>query len=80
MVVGVFSRSNEVQNRRILGQVRGAVEKVIKAPDDDFPDAGVKALEEICSEFGFGHGTATRLLALARPDRLVSVNAGFCTG
>ena len=77
-VKGVFHRSNKVENRRILGRVRNAVERVINATDDDFPDAAVIALEQICSEGGFGHGAATRLLALARPDRLVSVNSKSC--
>ena len=80
MVKGVFNRSNEVQKRRILRRVRNAVEGVINAPDEDFPDAGVMALERICREGGFGHGAATRLLALARPDRLVSVNSKSCAG
>jgi hypothetical protein len=79
-VRGVFNHSNEDGKQRILGRVRSAVEQVINAPDDDFPDAGVKALELIRRESRFGHGTATRLLALARPDRLVSVNAESSPG
>ena len=79
-VKGVFNRSDDIRNRRILGRVRGAVEMVINAHDDDFPGAGVTALEQIYREDRFRHGAATRLLALARPDRLVSVNSKSCSG
>ncbi len=79
-VKGVFKRLNEARNRQILRRVRNAVEQVINAPDDDFPDAGVSALEQIRGENRFSHGAATRLLALARPDRLVSVNSKSCAG
>ena len=79
-VCGVFKHSNEIRNQRILERVKSAVAEVIKAPDDDFPNAGVTALKQICKESRFGHGTATRLLALARPDRLVSVNTKSCSG
>ena len=68
-VKSVFMRSDEAENKRILRRVRNAVEPVIYASEDDFPDVAVKALEKICREDRFGPGTATRLLALARPDR-----------
>ena len=73
-VKGVFNRSDQGKNKRILRRIRSAVEPVINASDGDFPDVAVTALEKICREKGFGPGTATRFLALARPDRLVSVN------
>lgn len=79
-VKGVFNRSREAVNRRILNRVRNAVETVIDAPDESFPGIAVKALERIHREGGFNHGTATRLLALARPDRLISVNKGSRAG
>ncbi len=79
-VNGVFNRSNEAGNRRTLGRVRDAVETVISAHDRKFPEIAVKALERICREDGFSHGAATRFLALARPDRLVSVNTGSRAG
>ena len=79
-VKGVFNRSGEARNRRALNRVRNAVETVIDAPDEKFPGIAVRALERIRREDGFNHGTATRLLALARPDRLVSVNKGSRAG
>ena len=79
-VKAVFGRSGETGNRRILRRVRKAVGLVIEAPDEEFPGVAVKALEQICRENRFGTGTATRLLTLARPDRLVSVNKGSRMG
>ena len=74
-VKAVFGDSGKIENRETLQRVRNAVERVIRAPDRNFPDVAVKALERICGEDGFGVGSATRLLTLARPDRLVSVNS-----
>ena len=75
-VNGIFNRSTIAANGVILGRVRDAVDVVISARDRDFPDVAVKALEQIDGEKRFSYGTATRLLALARPDKLVSVNKG----
>ena len=76
-VKAVFATSNEAQNRESLKCVREIIERVIMAPDRKFPDIAEKALTQIRDEggFGFGVGTATRLLTLARPDRMVSVNS-----
>lgn len=76
-VKAVFGAPNKDRNRETLKCVREVVERVIKAPDRKFPDIAEKALKQIRDEggFGFGVGTATRLLTLARPDRMVSVNS-----
>ena len=79
-VNGIFNRSTIAANGVILGRVRDAIEIVISARDRDFPDVAMKALEQIGGEKRFSYGTATRLLALARPDRLVSVNKGSREG
>ena len=79
-VKGVFGRSQEAENKRILRRVRNAVGRVIHASDEDFPDVAVKALEQICAEKRFSYGVATRLLTLARPDKLVSVNKASRVG
>lgn len=44
--------------------------------EDDFIAAAADAIEQISAIPRFGPGVATRLLALARPDRAVSVNKG----
>ena len=77
---GVFNNAAEPGNRQVLGRIRNAVESVITASDEEFPAIAVNALEQIYLEQGFYHGTATRLLTLARPDRLVSVNKGSRAG
>ncbi len=70
-----FRESSQDTNRKTLKRVKDAIEEVIDAEDQDFPDVAVTALEKICLEYGWGSGAATRLLALARPDRLISVNS-----
>lgn len=79
-VNGIFKHSRIAANSAILGRVRDAIEVVIDARERDFPDVAVEALEEISDEERFSYGAATRLLALARPDRLVSVNRGARNG
>ena len=73
-VQGIFNHSSQGDSRQVLRRIRGAVERVINASEEQFPDVAVKVLERIYQENGFNCGTATRLLALARPDRMVSVN------
>ena len=62
------------ENLRIRSDIRATLEPVLQADATGFADAAcafIAALEEIR---GFGGGIATRLLALARPDRAISVN------
>ena len=59
--------SNEYRIRRILN-------KVVSAHDTEFPDVAVEALQELTTIKYVAHGTATLLLTLARPDRLLSLN------
>ncbi len=77
---GVFNRPHENDHETILGRIRESVNSVVHAPDNDFPDVAVTALENIMNENRFAHGVATRLLALARPDKIVSVNSGSARG
>ena len=74
-VQAVFRRFNEARRRAILTRIRNTVGHVIKASSDEFPDIAVDALEQICRETRFDYGVATRLLTLARPDKLVSINS-----
>ena len=54
--------------------IRRNLRTVLEADDEDFPDVAVRALGEITAHDGASHGTATLLLALARPDRCICVN------
>ena len=79
-VQAVFRRSSEARRQEVLIRIRNAVGRVIEAPPDEFPDIAVDALEQICRETRFDYGVATRLLTLARPDKLVSINSGSQEG
>ena len=54
--------------------VQDAVHGIIAADDNKFPDAAIEAYEIITGINGLATATATRLLTLARPDRIVSLN------
>ena len=55
-------------------KIRPILDKVVSADDTEFPDVAVAALQELTSIDDVAHGTATLLLTLARPDRLLSLN------
>ena len=80
-----FLHSHEAEYRPVLRRLRRSVDRVIRAGDDEIVDVAVGVLEDLCRTdgkglAGFGPGVVTRLLALARPDRLVSVNDGSRRG
>ena len=54
-------------------EIRGILERVRGADPGEFPDVAVKAMKKLTGKH-VKHGTVTLLLALARPDRLLSVN------
>lgn len=59
------------QNER---KVRANLEAVRQAHNREFPDIAVDAIRALMDIGNVGYGTATLLLTLARPDRLLSVN------
>ena len=61
-------------------QIERVVRDVVEARDDAFPRVAVEAYVRLQSFPDIGGGVATRLLTLARPDRLVSVNGGSAPG
>ena len=56
-------------------KIRRILKKVVSADDTEFPDVAVAAMQELTSIDKVAHGTATLLLTLARPDRLLSLNS-----
>ena len=81
----VFIRSREPDDRRVLRRLRQSVDRVIRADDGEVASVAISVLEDLCPRDGnglpgFGPGVVTRLLTLARPDRLVSVNDGSRNG
>ena len=77
-VTSVFNPENMPDVGRVRTQLHGYVNQVLNSDDNSIAqDAhmAVQAIMENKEEFlGFGAAAATRLLTLARPDRLVSVN------
>ena len=67
-------RNGEREVIRIRARIRAQLEHVIEARDDEVVERAQDAVRNIMEIRGFSYGTATRLLCLARPDRLVSVN------
>jgi hypothetical protein len=64
-------------NPRIRMKIRRTLQSVIDASgEDDFISAAAYVVREITQLSGFGPAIATRLIALVRPDRGVSVNRG----
>lgn len=63
-----------------LGRIQERVQEVMDAKDTAFPEVATKAYCELTSFEGIGCGIATRLLTLARPDRLVSLNGASRQG
>ena len=62
------------------GTIQKTVLQVVAANDAVFPDVAIKAYEDLVGLDGVGPGIATRLLALARPDRFVSLNTKSSAG
>lgn len=59
-----------------LDTIQGIVKNAASAPDASFPETAVRAYSELTDLTNVGPGVASRLLAIARPDRFVSVNGG----
>ncbi|KQU01825.1 hypothetical protein ASG60_18420 [Methylobacterium sp. Leaf469] len=67
-------------HRTVRERVRSLLQGAIHASDAEFTEAAVAFLRQISDLDRFGPAVATRLLALARPDRAVSVNNGSRPG
>ena len=61
-------------------QVRQQIQLVLDAADNEIADVAHSAVQAIRAIDGFGSAAATRLLTLARPDSLVSVNTESADG
>lgn len=62
-------------DRNLRRRLRVAVNLVVNAQESDFPNVAVTAVKKLSDERDIRIGVATRLLALARPDRVVSLNS-----
>ena len=75
----IFLESS-TENIAVRGRIRRSVATVIRAGSENFPEVAVEAIRNICKENHFGIAVATRILTLARPDRVVSLNGGSQSG
>ena len=61
-------------------KIRASLDAVLQAHDHEFPGIAVDAMRELTDIDNVGYGTATLVLALARPDRLLSLNGASENG
>ena len=74
-LLGRMARGHEKAVRDHEGRIRPILDSIVSADDTEFPDVAVAAMQELTSIDNVAHATATLLLTLARPDRLLSVNS-----
>lgn len=65
-----------LEDQVVRQRVQEGMSPVIHASANAFPNVAIEAIEKISNVEYFGIGIATRLLSLARPDRIVSLNGG----
>lgn len=61
-------------------KVRAILDDILQAQDDAFPEIAVEAMRALMGIDGIGYATATLVLTLARPDRLLSLNSRSANG
>jgi hypothetical protein len=80
--LGAPGHANNVFNKATRGNlqirrtIRDALQPAIDASDAEFAQAACTFIATLNNIDGFGGAIATRFLALARPDRAISVNRG----
>ncbi len=79
-LVGRMDRSNWSAVRDHQATVTAILNKVLKADDSEFPERALHAMQRLTTIKYVKHGTATLLLALTRPDRLLCVNGASRKG
>ena len=79
-LMGRLGRNHLREMHQHETQIRASLESVVNAHETEFPDVAVAAMQEVTAIRHVGHGTATLLLALARPDRLLSLNGASAKG
>ena len=70
------------EDQDLRRRLKKAVSLVVNAHPNDFPNVAVAAAKKLAEQRNrdIGIGLATRLLALARPDRVVSLNGASWEG
>ena len=73
-MLGRMARSNGQAVWSNEKRIRSILKKVVPADATEFPDVAVEAFRDLKRIDKVAHGTASLLLTLARPDRLLSLN------
>lgn len=73
-LTGTMGRKHWLAVHQNEGKIRASLDAVRQAHDREFPDIAVDAMRALMGIDNVGYGTATLLLTLARPDRLLSLN------
>ena len=79
-LLGRMGRGNWPAVLNHEAEIRANLHRVKVADHTEFPEIAVDAMRELTSFAGVGYGTATLLLTLARPDRLLSLNGASKKG
>ncbi len=73
-LMGRIVRKSWPAVRQNEGKIRASLDAVVQAHDNEFPDIAVDQMRKLMDIHNVGYATATLLLTLARPDRLLSLN------
>ena len=73
-LTGTMGRTNWKAVHQNERKIRARLNAVRQPHDREFPDIAVDAMRALMDIENVGYGTATLLLTLARPDRLLSLN------
>ena len=74
---GLLGRMSRAHGKAVFDredEIRPILDRIVSADPTEFPNVAVKALGKLERIPNVAHGTATLLLTLARPDRLLSLN------
>ncbi len=74
---GLLGRMRPVHAKVVFDredEIRPMLNRIVSADDTEFPDVAVAKLRQLKKIPNVSHGTATLLLTLARPDRILSLN------
>lgn len=74
---GLLGRMSRAHGKEVFDReddIRPILDQIVSAEETEFPNVAVEKLRKLKRIPNVGHATATLLLTLARPDRLLSLN------
>lgn len=79
-LTGTMGRKHWTAVLQNEAKIRDGLSAVLQGRDHDSPQIAVEAMQTLIGIKNVGYGTATLLLTLARPDRLLSLNSQSARG